>query len=225
MAIVLAAIIVTGFAPTFYLRGYVPLPPMADQALSTLKLVHGIVATMWMGLFVAQTLLVATARVSTHRRMGVLGAALAVVMVAVGAAITVDALRRGVSVAGVDPRVWWLGNTFPPIVLFAVLVGSALVLRRRRETHKRLMLLAMINLVPPALGRIALFYLDPALVTPFSLSSLLAIVLTPIVYDFATRRRVHARTAHRRRGDRAADTVMVAVASTPAGLVFAEWFR
>ena len=94
---------------------------------------------------------VATARVATHRRLGVAGAALAVVMVIVGTAMTVDAMRRGVDPVGVGPRVWWLGNTLPPILLFAGFVGAALALRRRAAAHKRLMLLATMNLAGPAL--------------------------------------------------------------------------
>ena len=224
MALCLTALVFVGFAPTFYLRDYVALPAGVVVPLSALKIVHGLVATAWMGLFVAQTLLVATARVATHRRLGVLGAVLAVVMVVVGTVITIDALQRGVDPVGVDPRVWWLGNTLPPIVLFAVFVGAAIVVRRRVQAHKRLMLLATMNLAGPALGRIALFNLDPSLVTPFAVGTLIALVLIPIAYDLATRRRVHPVLLVGAAATIVVPWLMFAVARTPAGLAFADFF-
>ncbi|HEX5107299.1 MAG TPA: hypothetical protein VFV95_02575 [Vicinamibacterales bacterium] len=224
MAIALAAVVFLGFAPTFYLRGYVALPEGVTVPLSPLKIVHGIIATAWMCLFAAQTWLVATARVSTHRRLGLLGAIIAVGMVATGAAMTVDALRRGVDPMNVDPRVWWLGNTLPPVLLFAVLVGAALALRRRVHAHKRLMLLATINLVGPALGRVALFNLDASLVTPFAVSTLLGLVLVPTLYDLIMRRRVHPALILGGTATIIGPWLMSAVARTPAGLALADWF-
>ena len=225
MAIVLATLVVLGFAPTFYFRGVVALPDGVVVPLSPLKIVHGVVATAWIGLFIAQTLLVATNRVSVHRRLGMFGAALAVTVVVLGAAMTVDALRRDVDPMGVDPRVWWLGNTLPPIMLFAVLVAAALAVRRRVHAHKRLMLLATLNLVGPALGRIALFNLDTSLVTPFAVASLLTLVLVPIAYDLATRGRVHAVLLFGGAATMVMPWLMFAVARTPAGLAFADLFR
>jgi hypothetical protein len=225
MAIFLAALVFVGFAPTFYLRGYVALPDGVTVSLSPLKIVHGLVATAWMGLFIAQTLLIATARVATHRRLGVLGAALALVMVIVGTAMTIDALRRGVDPLGVDPRVWWLGTTLPPMFLFAVLVSAAIVIRHRVEAHKRLMLLATLNLVGPAMGRIALFYLGPALVTPFTVGTLVVLVLVPIGYDLATRRRVHPALLAGGAATIAAPWLMSAAARTSAGLAFSDLLR
>jgi hypothetical protein len=222
MAIVLAGLVFLGFAPTFYLRGYVALPDGVSVPLSPLKIVHGVVATAWMCLFVAQTLLVVTARVATHRRLGVLGAVLAVGTVAVGTAMSIDALQRGVDPFGVGPRVWWLGNTLPQFVLFGIFVGAALALRRRIHAHKRLMLLATINLVPPATGRIALFNLDASLVMPFAVGTLIALVLAPIAYELMTRRRVHPVLLVGGAVTILAPRLMSAVAGTPAGLAFAD---
>lgn len=224
MAIALTALILVGFAPTFYLRGYIALPDGVTVPLTPLKIVHGLIATAWMCLFVAQTLLVARARVPTHRRLGVVGAVLAVGMVVVGTAMTIDALRRGVDPVGVDPRVWWLGNTLPPIVLFTIFFGAALAVRHRVQAHKRLMLLATINLVGPALGRVALFNLDASFLTPFAVGALVAVVLVPILYDLATRRRVHPVFLVGGAATILAPWLMFVVARTPAGLAFADLF-
>ena len=224
MAVAVAVIVFAGFAPTFYLRGHIALPAGVVATLSPLKVVHGVFATAWICLFLAQTLLVASARVTIHRRLGVLGAVLAAAVTVFGVLMTVDGLRRGVDPIGVDPRVWWLGNTLPPIVPFAVFVAAGIALRRRADVHKRLMLLATINLVGPAIGRIALFNLDASLVTPFAVSALLALVLVPIVYDCATRRRVHPVLVVGGAATVLLPWVMFAIARTPAGLAFADLF-
>lgn len=224
MALFLAALVFIGFAPTFYLRGYVALPDGVTVPLSPLKIVHAVIATAWMCLFVAQTLLVATARVAKHRRLGVIGVVLAAAFVTTGTAITIDALQRGVDPVGVDPRVWWLGNTLPPILIFAVLVGAAVAARRRIQAHKRLMLLATINLVLPAVGRIGLFNLAPAVLTSFNVSTTVALVLVPIAYDLLTRRRVHPVLLVGGAATIVAPWLMFAVARTPAGLTFADYF-
>jgi len=152
MAMAAVAAIFVGFARTFFLRGYIAPAGQAD--LSPLLLTHGVVATTWIVLFAIQTSLIAVRQVSLHRRLGMVGGAVAIVMVAVGILTAVDALRRGVAPFGIDPRSWVL---FPlvGIISYAGLVTTALVLRRRPQSHKRLMLLATIGLLNPALGRLA----------------------------------------------------------------------
>jgi hypothetical protein len=140
MAAAAVTTIFAGFARTFFLRGYMALPA-GQSDLSPLLLTHGVVATTWIVLFGIQTSLISVRQLSLHRRLGFLGGAVAIVMVAVGILTAVDALRRGVAPFGIDPRSWVL---FPlvGIISYAGLVTTAIVLRRRPESHKRLMLLA-----------------------------------------------------------------------------------
>jgi hypothetical protein len=225
MGILIAAIVLVGFAPTFYLRGYLPLPAYATSPLSALLVAHGIVATLWLLLFVAQTLLVAVGRTDLHRRLGVLAALVAAVTIVLAGAATIDGLRRGVALPGFDPRVWWLGNTFPSVPLLAFLIGVAIVLRRRPETHKRLMLLAAINLLPPAVARIALRTLDPSFALTFSSLMLLGFVVVLVIYDLVTRGRVHPVSLWGGAATMLLPQIMNMVARTPAGLAFADLIR
>ena len=89
-AIVSSLIIFTGFAQTFYLKGLFSTP-----VLSNLLLVHGLVMTLWFALFITQTRLVAAGRTDLHRRLGVVGAMWVVVIMVVGMATAIDAVRRG----------------------------------------------------------------------------------------------------------------------------------
>ena len=76
------------------------------------------------------------------------------------------------------------------MLLFGSFVALALRLRRNIEAHKRLMLLACVSIMGPAVGRLpGVFALRlPPLVFGLTFSFLFA----GIAYDLATRRRVHA---------------------------------
>jgi hypothetical protein len=154
MAIVIAVTIFAGFAPTFYLRGYLPLPPFAEP-MTPLLVAHDILATSWIVLFLLQTTLIAFGKIRVHRRMGIFGSILAAAMVVAGIMTAIDALRRGSAPPGIEARTWFFSVPLSGILIFGALVTSALLLRHRPEAHKQLMLLATIDLTGPALGRMA----------------------------------------------------------------------
>jgi hypothetical protein len=133
--------------------------------------VHGLVMTSWFVLFFAQTCLIAARRVDLHRRLGVFGAILAVLVVILDTVTAVHAAARGAH----DPSargqflLALLGFSAIQLLVFASLVGSAIALRRRGDVHKRLMLLATLVLLPAAIVRIPL---------PFFQVNLTALLLT-----------------------------------------------
>lgn len=136
--------------------------------LSTLVRLHGAVMLAWIALFVTQTVLVARRRVDWHRRLGVFGAALAAAVVIAGAATAVVASRLGGThlPQGMSARLFLARSLFL-LLTFAILVSSAIALRRQSAWHKRLMLLAAIILLDAALARFIGAYttweLDPAI--------------------------------------------------------------
>lgn len=181
MGCAVLATVFIGFAPTFYLRE-------SSQSLPMRLQVHGFVFSAWLVLFIVQTGLIAAGRVDLHRRLGIAGAILALAMLGLG---TLTALR---SVAGAsDPgALAFLAIPLFDMVVFAVLVGSALALRHVAQTHKRLMLIAMIGLLTPATGRI---HWPAALRGTFSDYVVPDLFLVPlVVWDLATRRRLHPAT-------------------------------
>src|SRR6185503_8526690 len=88
MALVAAAIVFFGFGPTFYLRS-----SYTSTALPTYLIVHGILFTTWIALFIAQTSLVAVRQTRIHRRLGWATAGLAVLMVVVGTTAGIVSMR------------------------------------------------------------------------------------------------------------------------------------
>ena len=137
-----------GFSRSYYLKELYGTP-----TLPTLFHVHGLLFTSWMVLLVVQTGLVATRRTPVHRRLGVAGGVLAFAMTVAAMAMTMDLARRS---AGA-PNDIGLAFTIVPfftVIVFPVLVGIALLYRRQPEIHKRLMLIATLELVTAGVARI-----------------------------------------------------------------------
>jgi hypothetical protein len=189
MALALGLTVLAGFASTYYLRFFAggPRATLTGGPFTALVHVHGALFTAWVLLFIVQTALVASRRVAVHRRLGVAGAALASAMVVAGTLIAIATAARGSAPMGVDPLAFLAIPLFD-MVLFATFVTAALMLRRDREAHKRLMLLAYVSIVVAAVGRLpgVLSLGPPAL---FGLAFLFVVVAG--IYDFLSRRRVH----------------------------------
>jgi hypothetical protein len=74
--------------------------------------------------------------------------------------------------------------------LFGGLVIAALRLRLRAEVHKRLMLMALVSLLPPAFGRFVAYFTRVG-VFEVVLGLMCAAVLSCIVIDAIRHRRLH----------------------------------
>src|SRR4029453_1308899 len=149
--------------------------------------VHGALFTAWVLLFVVQTALVSTHRVAVHRRLGVAGAVLAAAMVVAGTSAAIQLARRGGAPPGVEPLAFLVVPLFD-MILFSGFVTAALLRRRNKEAHKRLMLLAYISIVVAAVARLpGILPLGPLVF--FALA--FVFVIAAAAYDVATRRRLH----------------------------------
>jgi hypothetical protein len=210
-AYAIAAVVFAGFAPTFYLSGAFNGP-----ALTPLAQIHGVVFTGWIVLLLAQTRLAAGGRIVTHRQLGTLGAVLAAVMTVVGVATGLAAAARGHAPGGGDPRSFLI-IPLAAIVVFAVTVAIAVARRRQSDVHKRLMLVANISLLDPAIARLPLAIMAVHPLVSFGLACLLGVALA--IYDLATLGRVHRSTLI---------AVPLTAASQPIALYLSEtegWLR
>jgi hypothetical protein len=157
MAVAILLTIFAGFAPTYYLfpwlHGVTSRGVAGGANLSLLVHVHAIVFTLWIILFIAQVGLIANRQYALHRGLGAASLVLAGAMLVVGYLTAVDAARIGSSPPGWDDRAFLL-IPLTSLALFGYFVVAAIVDRRRPDYHKRLMLLAMIALLLPALARI-----------------------------------------------------------------------
>ncbi|WP_052571813.1 hypothetical protein [Geothrix fermentans] len=144
-----AAVVVLGFAKTYYLKAVFGTP-----TLSPLLHLHGLVMSLWFGLFVVQTRLVAVRRLDLHRQLGLLGAFLAAAVLVLGTVTAITAARLGRSPG--PPPLIFLVVPLGDMVVFGSLVGTGLGLRARGDYHKRLMLLSCVGILAAAIARIPL---------------------------------------------------------------------
>src|SRR6516162_1077191 len=79
MAWLMLATVFVGFAPSYYLVGI-----LRAQLPSPVVHVHAIVFSLWIVVLIAQTGLTAVGQVSIHRRLGIAGFILALLMPVVG---------------------------------------------------------------------------------------------------------------------------------------------
>jgi hypothetical protein len=150
-AVLFPVIVLAGFGRTYYLSGFFDVPPLP----STIVHIHGLLMTAWVGLFVTQVWLVSSQRVWLHRRLGLGGVALGVLIVLTGVVTALRAAKFGSfsTPPGVDRLAFLIVPTFD-LVVFVILFGAAIRYRRQPAVHKRLMLLTAINFLPPAIARI-----------------------------------------------------------------------
>lgn len=122
--------------------------------------VHGAFAFAWVLLFAAQPLLVRLGRVRWHRRLGWLGAP-----IAVGVALTMIPaglfqVSRDVAAGAGPTGVSALLGIFTSGALFVALVAAGVATRRRREAHARWLLLATLVVIWPAWFRFRHWFPD-----------------------------------------------------------------
>lgn len=208
MSALLLAFLLVGFSPTLYLREFFPVDPIPVHLY-----VHGAVLTSWFVWLVLQTSLVRQGNTAMHRRMGVIGAVIGAAAVVAGPLATLGVVARlraagldwdtdmsavpflgveGVPMLSFAAQVVW-GN-FVTIAVFAGMLATAVLLRRNPPAHKRLMLLGSIIMVAPALARISRWPIIGGEDTPFIPGMLLALVLSVVVHDLVTMRRLHRAT-------------------------------
>jgi hypothetical protein len=214
MAVAAAATVFAGFAKTYFLRSYFTQTP-----LMPLLHVHGLVLTTWFVLFLTQTFLVAARRTDIHRRLGVFGAVVAVLVAVIGVTTAVIRAKQGAAPPGVPPLVF-LVIPLGDMLLFSGLVGSGLALRRRTAAHKRLILLGTIALLPAAIARLP-HVIEGGPPAFFGLTDLF--VVACVVYDRVARGRIHPATAWGGAILVASQPLRLWIGGTDIWLTFAKW--
>jgi len=190
MALLIFALVVIGFAPTWFLRGSLetvrPLKPMTP-----LVILHGSLFTAWIALFVTQAGLISARRHKLHMRMGITTVTVGAAMVAVGIMTAVGQVVRGTSPPGLAPLTFF-AIPFLDMVVFAGLVAGGFAFRRDPQTHKRLMLCATALMLQPGVGRMEFL---PMIFGPETTAIIAFLLATPLLaWDYVQRGRPHKAT-------------------------------
>jgi hypothetical protein len=184
LSILFLALVFWTFARTFYLKLIFGTP-----VLPLLLHVHGIVMTGWAVLLVVQASLISAHRVQWHRRVGVFGAGWAALVVLLGSVTTLHAAMREVRAHTpmAPAQVFITTLDLLQMLLFAGFVTAAILLRRRADYHKRLMLLTIACMLPDALARLPVHFMTNGLI----LVGLDAFVFGCVAIDTLRHRRLH----------------------------------
>jgi len=121
-----------------------PAPPIVH--------LHGAIFFAWMILLMAQAGLVNAGNVKLHRSLGTFGIAHAAAILIIGLFIQLIASRKGMD-AGRDPGTDGLFLGLAAFAGFGILFTLAMRNVRRPQVHKRLILLAMLPVLPPGVNR------------------------------------------------------------------------
>jgi len=189
MAVAMGLTVFAGFARTYYgpLAIGGPRATLTGGPWTVVVHAHAALFTAWVLLFIIQTALVASRRVAVHRRLGIGGAVLAAAMVVAGLSIAIATAARGGAPAGADPLQFLVVPLFD-LVLFSGFIIAALVMRRHKDAHKRLMMLAYVSIITAATARLpGVLILGP----PAFFGLALCFVVIGALYDFFSRGRVH----------------------------------
>lgn len=151
ISLALLALVLAGFAPTFYLRSREPVLPLIPTVV-----VHGTIFTSWFVLYAVQTSLAAVGRIRWHRLLGWFGTVLAAAVVISGIYTAIGGARRGHLPVAVPDSYAFLAVPMIDMLVFSTLVIPAILWRNRPATHKRLMLLATFSMIGPPLQRLPL---------------------------------------------------------------------
>ena len=217
MAVAVVLTVFTGFARTYFLRPYYDARP-----LPSILHLHGLVFTSWVALFLVQTSLVAAKRTDVHRRLGFAGAALASLMVLVGTLTAVVRAKAMDVPPGLPSPLSFLAVPLGDLLVFALLVGAGFYFRRWTAAHKRLMLLSMIAILPAAVARIPLGFIEQGgALAYYGLSDLF--IAPCLLQDILTRGRPQRATVLGGLLIVATQPLRFVVGNTHAWIAFATW--
>jgi len=190
MALALLATTILGFVPTFHLR-FALADGQSFEPLRLLIFIHGLLFASWIMVFIIQLTLIPVGRTDLHRRGSDMAIILITAMILIDLFIALRSVDRSLTApTGVDPRSW-LAVPLLDVPLFTVLILIAKANRHIQQAHRRLVLVAMIDMMRPSLGRLLPLFGAPvwaALLAP------LLFLVPQIVRDLRLRDRIHPAT-------------------------------
>lgn len=146
MTLLMAFFVFGGFSMTYWYPmaagSFPPAPPVVH--------LHGFVYFTWIVLLLVQSALVNSRKVALHRSLGMYGIAHATAVIFMGATITL----LGASTTSVFAGNHGIFLGITAVTGFAILFVLALRHTRQPDIHRRLILFAMLPILPPGIHRL-----------------------------------------------------------------------
>lgn len=158
--------------------------PNNVSEVHTLMVTHALAMYAWYALLIVQSGLIKKGNYKLHKRLGFLSIAVAVALLITGLMITIYGFKLSKSM------LFFSGNSLM-LIFFAIFYILALVLRERKESHKRLILFASIAVYIPVAFRTA------ALIGDRKYASIVYILIILIIpfWELLKRRKITRVTA------------------------------
>jgi hypothetical protein len=216
MALAILIVIFVGFSRTFYLRPY-----YFPERLIPLLIVHGTIFSSWIALFVTQTMLVATKNTRIHMKLGIAGLVLAPLMLLIGTYTALVRAKGPSPLPDVNPLAF-LTIPLGDMLIFGILFGAAYYYRNKLATHKRLMLLASIALLPAGVARWPIHFIETG--GPLVFYGLADLFIVPcLIFDIITRGKPHRATVLGGLLIIISHPLRLIIGGTHAWIAFATW--
>lgn len=143
---------------------------------------------LWIVLIISQPLLIRFRLTHLHKKIGYAGLALAIGMFVIGIVMAFVSNQLALERGAGDTALAFLIVPLTDMFLFGTFVTLLILNLQNSETHKRLILLATLSILPAAFGRIIGIYgVNPLL--GFVLQE--SILILGILFDLYTRRKIH----------------------------------
>jgi hypothetical protein len=234
MVLAMMAMVLTGFAHFYWRGGLIlalsgPAHALHDLGASghirwaeLLQNLHGPVGSAWMMLLLVQASLASARRVRIHRRLGLIGLALSVLVVLTSFGAAADVMSkcaRSCTPEVLEDLQRFYATVDVDLLIFTVLIACAFAMRKRAATHKRLILMATISILSPAPFRYAFVQgsVEGALLITY------VFVLLLVVYDLWSLHEVHQATLWSGCFMISAQQIGFPIGRTAAGHAFATW--
>ncbi len=192
MAVLMIAVNIIGFAPSYFLK-----PLFNTPELPLLTHVHGMLFTAWFVLFLVQVILIRYQKIRIHRKLGTIGGILALTMVISGIQILyLRTLEFDGSMSSLKNTALVFSGNAILLFLFVVFIGLGLIYRKRKDWHQRFMLFACISMMPQSLGRIGRLPIPPVIDSVpneviFGVGGLLSFILLTWIHELIQSKRLH----------------------------------
>jgi len=148
--IMILAIVVVGFWPSYFgliLSGELDAEPLVH--------LHNAVFLGWILLLIVQAALVANKQTRIHKKLGVFGVVLGVLVVLFGVITTLNKVSLGIADGHALEARQFMLIPLTNMLLFAGFFGAAVYYRSKPQTHKRLMILATVSMLDAPISRMA----------------------------------------------------------------------
>ena len=174
VSLLIVAIVLAGFAPSFYLMA------VDGRPRPWIMHVHAGVYLGWLALLVCQAVLAARGKIALHRRVGTFGIGYGALVWILGVFVSFFATALHVRTGewDLDRAAAFLTIPLGDMVLFGGFFGTAVAFRRRPEIHKRLVLLACVAVMFAGAFRLSYVASTPVQVLVWYLP-----VLAAMAYD------------------------------------------